>query len=197
MDTTTLKTKTDAELVKLSQQSQSDEAYAELIQRHYTRSLSRACAILPEPADAEDAVQDALLRALMKLDQLHNPAAFGAWLDRIVVSTCLNKLRRHQSGAVVWDAEDDMPEQMAHGADDPEANTLAQEREAAVADAINQLPPRYRDPVRLFHFGGQSYQHIAVVLGLPLGTVRSLISRAREKLEVLLKPYARAALFAF
>lgn len=188
MDRKNLEERTDAELVELSQDSSEPGAYAELIKRHYNRCFRRAHAILSEPADAEDAVQDALVRGLLKLDQLQNPESFGGWLDRIVVSCCVSKVRRKHPELLDMDDYEAALDQLQED-DNPEGNAIAKEREEAVVDAINELPDKYRDPIRLFHLKGQSYKSIAEVLNLPIGTVQSLISRARDRLEVLLKPY--------
>lgn len=191
-----LEEKTDAELAELSQNESIPGAYAELIKRHYSRCFRRAHSILSEPADAEDAVQDALVRALLKLDQLQNHHSFGGWLDRIVVSCCVSKVRRKHPEMLDLDDYEAALEKPEDD-DNPEGKAVAQEREEAVFEAINELPDKYRDPIWLFHLRGQSYKDIAEVLDLPLGTVQSLISRAREKLEEMLKPYYRTALYAY
>ncbi len=183
MDTKKLDERTDFELVELSRNGSAPGTYAELIKRHYNRCFRRAHAILSEPADAEDAVQDALVRALLKLDQLENPESFGGWLDRIVVSCCVSKVRRvHPELLDMADYEATL-ERLQDEHNDPESEAIAKEREEAVMAAINELPEKYRDPIRLFHLRGQSYKNIAEALNLPLGTVQSLISRARDKLE--------------
>ncbi len=192
MDRKRLKNASDAELVDLAHEGSA--AYAELVRRHYQRCARRAYSILKEPADAEDAVQDSLLRALLKLDQLEDPERFAAWLDRIVVSCCLSRLRRKRPEPLGTEADERGEGQAESDVENPEAALITREREEAVRDAINALPERYRDPLRLFHYGGHSYKNIAQVLDLPLGTVQSLISRAREQLEELLKPYERTAL---
>ena len=188
MDRKKLEEKTDAELVVLSREGSVAGAYEALVNRHARRSLRRASALLGEPADAEDAVQDALVRALLKLDQLKNPESFGNWLDRIVISSCVSQLRRKHPELL--DPEDYLAA-LDRLLDDesPEENAVAKERETALINAINELPEKYRDPVRLFHLKGHSYRNIAELLDLPIGTVQSIISRARDRLEVLLKPY--------
>ena len=132
--------------------------------------------------------RDALVRALLKLDQLENPESFGGWLDRIVVSCCVSKVRRKHPELLNMDDYEVALDQLQDD-DNPEGSAIAKEREKAVVDAINELPEKYRDPVLLFHLKGESYKNIAQALDLPMGTVKSLISRARDKLELLLKPY--------
>lgn len=185
MDKNKLNEKIDAELVELSKSGSAHEAYAELIKRHYDRCFRRAQSILSEPADAEDAVQDALVRALQKIHQLENAQSFGSWLDCIVVSCCISNVRRKHPELRDNKAALD---HLSDG-DDPEEHAIAKEREEAVIEAINELPEKYRDAVRLFNLNGQSYQSIAKLLDLPMGTVKSLISRARDRLGVLLEPY--------
>ncbi len=184
-----LEQSTDGELVDLAKQAAGQGAYAELVKRHHDRCLRRASSILSEPADAEDAVQEAFIRALLKLDQLEDPERFPGWLDRIVVSLAVSRRRQHQPGSVNRPAYEAALDRLEDEDGNPERQAIAEEREEAVAEAIGKLPEKYGDPLRRFHLNGQSYKHIAEALDLPLGTVQSLISRARDKLETLLKPY--------
>ena len=190
MDKKMLKEKTTAELLELLPEDPTADGYTELVKRHYAKCLGRAQSILRNRAEAEDAVQDALVRAYQKSGQLREPARFPGWLDRIVVSCCMSSLRRRNPEAIDTEEYETLLDQIETRDQSPDQLLIAREQQNAVRDAINELPDKYQDPIRLYHLGGHSYKSIARTLDLPLGTVQSLISRARAKLETVLRPYA-------
>ncbi len=185
----------DAELVAAERRSGDGRAFAVLVQRHYRSAYRRALAIVGDWSEAEDVMQDALVKAYLHLDQLQEAAKFGGWLQSIVVTSALMSLRRKipetgrsanidGSGAGTAGTPY-QPEESAAPVDE----LLAAERSRAVHDAIRSLPEKYQQPVRLFHLNGCSYKSIAHILNLPLGTVQSLLNRARKKLQPLLNAY--------
>ena len=194
MDRKFFREQSDSSLVALVQCDGLAEAYDELVRRRYPQSLNRARSILGNQADAEDAVQDALIRGLVKLNQLRDPHKFAAWLDRIVVSTSLSRLRSRRPDLLDIDTlEASLVPANEIAAEDV---AVAEEASAAVNSAIDQLPSKYRDPVRLFHIHGHSHRSIAGILGLPIGTVQSLVNRARGKLSAFLAPHAGSTFYA-
>jgi len=150
------------------------EAFAALV-RENGRSLFRAArAILPTDADAEDAVGEAVLRAWKGLDGLRETEKARAWLLKIVVNCAYAQLRR--KGEVV------SLEDLAWEPAAPE-----EERHHGLWEAVERLPRERRAVVVLFYYEGLSIEETARALGVPVGTVKSRLGRARAQLRGLLE----------
>ena len=141
-----------------------------LVTQQENRLYRAALAILGDPHEAEDAVQDAFLRFLERAPvDLENP---GAWLTRVLVNGCKSRMR------LDWRRVGPLPETLPTPAPGPE------EREEL--EELFSLPPEARAVIHLHYYEGYSTDEIARMLGLRPGTVRSRLSRAREKLRKLL-----------
>jgi RNA polymerase sigma-70 factor, ECF subfamily len=143
------------------------------------RRVTRA--ILRDGDDADDAAQDALLLALIKLDQFDRARPFGPWLLRIVTNAAIDRRRRRRvrETGVLEDnlaAADPLPD--AHA----EQAALGERLRAA----LDQLPERYRAALVLFDVEGYSQAEIAEILSVAPGTVRSAVFHARRRLRRLL-----------
>ena len=139
-----------------------------LITENENRLYRAALAILGDPQEAEDAVQDAFVKYLEKAPaDLENPAA---WLMRVLVNGCKSRLR------LVWRQVTELPDTLP--APSPE------EREELAE--LWSLPPEERAAIHLFYYEGWSTEEIASMTGVAPGTVRSRLSRARERLRKLL-----------
>lgn len=143
-----------------------------LIDKHENTLLRTALAILCDPFEAEDAVQDTFLRYLEKRPEFRDEDHARAWLLTVCANGCksrLRRLRRHPSVELL----DTYP---------------APDRESGeVAEAVLALPPNQRAAVHLFYYEGYSTEEIARILGQRPGTVRSHLSRARQALRQSLK----------
>ena len=139
-----------------------------LVIQNENRLYRAALAILGHPQEAEDAVQDAFVRFLERAPRdLENP---GAWLMRVLVNGCKSRLR------LAWRRVGPLPEALP--APGPE------EREEL--EELFSLPPEDRAVIHLHYYEGYSTDEIARMLGQRPGTVRSRMSRAREKLRKML-----------
>ena len=140
----------------------------------YQRDMYRAArAMLPCDADAEDAVSQAVLLAWQSRDRLREEDAARAWLVKITVN-CARQQCRHR-GRVLYLSE---LEPLAGGREDPRPHELW--------DAVLSLPPEQRTAVVLFYYEDLSLREIARTLRVPEGTVKSRLSRGRERLRTLL-----------
>jgi RNA polymerase sigma factor (sigma-70 family) len=190
-----MKSKNDAELVHLARTGNRD-AYSELIRRYQRPIWGLAYLLIGDRFEAEDLTQEAFLRAWLNLDLLSDPAKFAAWLRRIVFGVSIDWLRVFRPDfyrLTDAKAELDLSRQAAHtesALERLEANELSQR----VWDAVAQLPPRYRLPLTLFHLDGLSHNKVAEALGVPVSTARSLVTRARQKLQPMLASYAAEVL---
>ena len=156
-------------------------AFGALAERYAGVARRVARAVLGDPDDADDAAQDALLSALVKLDQYDPRRPFGPWLLRIVANAATDRRRRR----TVRRAEQLDPALVAGGAR-PDATTERRALSARLRAALAELSHRRRMAVVLFDVEGYSHAEIAGILGIPEGTVRSEVFHARRRLRVLL-----------
>ena len=145
------------------------EAFGQLVERHWARLVRLARSIVGE-AEAEDAVQDGLIRAWSKLSQLVNPEAFGYWVSRVVVRVCLRRARASRPG-VSLEASPEPRVRTNPGA------TIDLER------LLASLSPRQRAVMHLTVVEGMTDSEIAPCLGISAASVRVHRHRARERLE--------------
>ncbi|HFQ93707.1 MAG TPA: sigma-70 family RNA polymerase sigma factor, partial [Anaerolineae bacterium] len=144
--------------------------------------------------DAEDAAQEAFLRAYKALDRFDETRPFAPWIKRITVNLCLNwleaeKVRPQISAADMGAADEDAPDMDAwrHAAPTPEQTMIRQEQGDKLRQAILQLPPRYRAVIECRHFQEMRYDEMAEVLERPLSSVKSDLFRARKMLREILE----------
>lgn len=139
-----------------------------LITENENRLYRAALAILGDPQEAEDAVQDTFVKYLEKAPaDLEYP---GAWLMRVLVNGCKSRLR------LAWRQVTELPDTLP--APSPEEKEELEE--------LWSLPPEERCAIHLFYYEGYSTEEIAAMTGVAPGTVRSRLSRARERLRKLL-----------
>jgi len=156
-------------------------AFGALAERYAGVARRVARAVLGDPDDADDAAQDGLLSALVKLDQYDPRRPFGPWLLRIVANAATDRRRRR----TVRRVEQLDPALVAGGAR-PDATAERRALSARLRAALAELSHRRRMAVVLFDVEGYSHAEIAGILGIPEGTVRSEVFHARRRLRVLL-----------
>jgi RNA polymerase sigma-70 factor (ECF subfamily) len=161
------------------------DAFGPLVQRYQNAAYAIALNYVRNRADAQDIVQDAFVTAYCKLVQLRDPTLFGAWLRRIVVTSCKEWLRRQRSAqSYVYPldvAEEDLAD--AAGVED-----LNQTRRADLWDAVDRLPEHYRSVVLMHYLSGLSYEEIGAFLDVPVSTVRGRLQQSRIRLRAALLP---------
>ncbi|GAB7044117.1 MULTISPECIES: RNA polymerase sigma factor [Catenuloplanes] len=174
---------TDAEVVRAAQDGDT-AAFAVLAGRHLAGMRATAIALLGYGADAEDAVQDALLTGLDRLGQLRDPDAAGSWLNAIVRNNARLRLRAATRTVPVADPEPLLP---AGAAGRPDDALERAGRRDWVRHAVDALPEQIRETVLLRYFTDfSSYRQIAEVCGVPVGTVRSRLRDGRRALTSML-----------
>ena len=161
-------------------------AFAPLIDRHRPGALRLARRLLGDSADAEDVVQEALLQAFLGLRDLRLQDRFGAWLFGIVVNLCrMQRRSRHEVYALEdWYGGCVVPGVMwADRQPSPEAAYEAHELHRIVLAAIDTLPPEQQQAVRLHYIDGLTLWDIGLLAGVPVGTVKARLHRARARLR--------------
>jgi RNA polymerase sigma-70 factor, ECF subfamily len=165
------------------------EVLEELFSRYRGRLYKVALRLLGNPEDAEDALQDGLLAAFRKLSTFEGRSQFSTWLTRIVFNAALKQLRRRQPEVVASIDEPLGPDQQpfAPAIPDPGPNPEEiyerQELLHIVGRCIRSLPGPYRQAVWFCHGEGLKVREAAAVLGLPSGTLKTQLHRAKLKLR--------------
>lgn len=173
---------TDAQLVAATRNGNLD-AFQQLITRYQRRLFGLCYRLLGRHHDAEDASQEALLRAYRALDRYDPGRPFDRWLLTIAARCCVSMLRRRRSPEPQLDQHHQAAEaHLAHNSPGPPAQAQAREFAQAVAGAVAALPDPYRLPFVLFHQEEMTYDEISQALDLPPGTVKSRVHRARKHL---------------
>ncbi len=172
----------------------------ELLTEHAGLVYNLALRLTGNRADAEDLAQDVLLRALRALPGFRGDSLASTWLYRITVNSWKNRVRSEKRRSF-WrtvtlgliSGDDDGPAlELSDNEPPPDAALEATERSAAVQRALMGLDEDDRAIVVLRDVEDRSYGEIGTVLGVPKGTVKSRLSRARAKLKVLLEKTAAA-----
>jgi len=174
---------TDAELAAEAAAGNA-EAFGRLIERHAPQIRRVTRAVLSEPADADDAAQEAFLACWRYLGRYDPARPFGPWLIRIAVNAARDVRRRQRSRPTEPLAPDIALVQAG-----PDRRASRAELRESLNQALGELPERQRLAVVLFDAEGYSHREIAGMLGVAEGTVRSDVFHARRALRVALAPY--------
>lgn len=158
-----------------------EEQLADWLEEGYGPSFRTACLILGNRADAEEAVQDAFLRAWRFRDSLTSVPSIRPWLYRVVVNACYSKLRREIPHRDRRAADEPLTRLATVG---PTPDDRAEQREMAetVLAALQRLPASLRIPVVLRYYADLSERDIALAIGRRPGTVKSRLHEARRRL---------------
>lgn len=159
-------------------------AFQMLIERYSEKGMTLAVRILRNREDAEEALQDAFIRAYRSLGRFEGKSSFSTWFYRILFNVCASALRKRgedihlplegDAGAArAVSSEDDRPDIRYHGV----------ELDRIVAEEIDALPPVYGGVFTLFFVQEMAYEEIAQVTGVPVNTVKTRLFRARALLR--------------
>jgi RNA polymerase sigma-70 factor (ECF subfamily) len=169
------------------------ERYAELVGRHQRRASRIAFHYLRDAAEADEAVQDAFIRAYSHLASFREELPFEVWFTRILINGCLDRIkartRREKWLAPMPDGpggDRDFAERTAGTGPSPEDQLLARERRKTLAVALAKLPERQRSVFMLSHYEGCTSREVSALTGLNESTVRVHLFRAIRKLRALL-----------
>lgn len=169
----------DGELVAMTLRGNS-EAFATLVERYDRAVYHLAYRTLHDVEEARDAAQEAFFKAYRSLRTFKPGAKFSTWIFAITYHACCDRLNRRKRYS-----NEELPERADPGPG-PERQAIALDEARRLRAAIDSLPEKYRTVITLYHLQGKQYEEIAEVLGLPMGTVKTHLFRAKEQLRKLL-----------
>lgn len=169
-----------------------EEAFAELLARYRNAIYGLCFRMTRSQEDARDLSQEVFIKVFSLLDRYDESYAFSSWIFRIATNHCIDHLRRNRLRFLSLDGQTDkdgdaieipLPDK------GPKPDTLLERREAMerLEEIVEELPPHYRVIILLRHDQELSYEEIATVLDLPLGTVKARIHRARNMITRMLE----------
>jgi RNA polymerase sigma-70 factor (ECF subfamily) len=164
------------------------DAFTQLVRSHEDAVFNMSYRMLSHREDARDVCQEIFLTVFNRIREFRGESRFGTWIFRIAVNRCRDELRRRKTvkhtRPVALDLESPTP---ARGPS-PEAVARGKELERIVSGCIASLPDDLREMIVLRDVQDLAYEEMAHVLEVPMGTVRSRLSRARSRLAELLEP---------
>jgi len=183
-------TATDEELVQKAQQDD-ERAFGKLVERYETKVYSLAMKMLRNPEDAEDVLQDTFLRAYRGIKSFQGNSTFSTWIYRITANSALMRLRKKQLPTVSIDDADERetPINIADWSPGPVEQLLTQETQKAMGEAIDALPPEFKQVFILRDVEELSNAEVAEILDLSVAAVKSRLHRARLKVRNRLALY--------
>lgn len=161
------------------------EAFEQVVRRYQQYAFRIAYGILGNDRDAEDMVQEAFITVYYKISGLRNPQAFPTWLAKIVTNLCLRTSEKSDKSTILsLESVENTPINSSAANDVYRQSDTRQD----VHRAILNLPADYRTVVVLRDLQGYSYDEIAEIIDVPVGTVKSRIHQARTLLAEILRP---------
>jgi RNA polymerase sigma-70 factor (ECF subfamily) len=172
----------DDELVDLARRGDAD-AYMQLVERHQRLAQRVAFVITRSSADAEDAAQEAFVKAYYALGRFRRGAPFKPWLLRIVTNEALNRVRSATRRAQLALRVERLDRPSGDAAPSPEVAATTAEEHRLLMDAVNRLGEKDRLAISCRYFLDLSERETAEILGWPRGTVKSRLARALARLR--------------
>ena len=168
----------DQDIVQLLRSGRPDAAFENLLDRYERKIFRLCCSLLREPAQAEDAAQESLLRIWKALPGFDGRASLSTWIYTIARNRCYTAIERRRESESLSD------EAVALEADATHSTAAAgdQDHLALLRELVDALPDRYRQALTLFYYEDRSIAEVAEMLAVPEGTVKTNLYRARALL---------------
>lgn len=179
----------DRELVAASKVGNQD-AFAQLVQRHQRRVFNLVFRMLQHYEEANDVTQETFLAAWQGLSSFRGDALFSTWLYRIAYNCSLKQLEQRKRDTVLQVAVQAEQSLQHEGCDErAHAEMEAHERQALVREHLSMLPAKYRVVLVLRHLQEMTYEEMAEILTMPIGTIKTHLFRARNLLKERLESF--------
>ena len=169
-----------------------EEAFSEILGRYRGAIYNLCYRMTRNPEDARDLGQEVFIKVFSLLDRYDETYAFSSWIFRIATNHCIDHLRRNRMRLLSLDGHtdkdgDEIEMQIPHKGPEPDQVLERSEAMVKLEEVVADLPPHYRSIILLRHDQDMSYEEIATVLDLPLGTVKARIHRARNLITKMLE----------
>ena len=161
------------------------QAFDTLVETYQSQVVNMAYGLLSDREDALDAAQEVFIKVYRSISSFRGESALSTWIFRITRNVCTDFLRKRKYETVSMDQEDDEKPKMELGdtTHAPEQVVEQTQMQRMVREAIAQMDENHRAVITLFDIEGMSYDEIAQILECTVGTVKSRLARAREKLK--------------
>lgn len=176
---------TDQEIIRRVMNGD-QRAYAELVDRHKDKAMTLALRMLKNRHDAEEALQDAFIRAFRALPSFEWKSSFSTWFYRIVFNVCstiLNKRGAMNVISIDEEINDEKKFEIPSDSVDPNVELEGKEFTQIIQNEIDKMDANYASILTMFFIQEMGYEEIIAVTGLPLGTVKNRLFRARMQLR--------------
>ncbi|MFQ5708604.1 MAG: RNA polymerase sigma factor [bacterium] len=169
-----------------------ETAYKELLDNYRGAIFNLLYKMVRNREETEDLVQEAFMKAFKALPSFNEEYAFSTWLYKIAINNCIDHIRKKRLKTYSIDkpvsAKDgELGREFPDTSMSPDKDLLSEEKSNIIEAAIGELPKNYKTVIVLRHAEEKSYEEIAEILNIPLGTVKARIFRAREMLKKKLK----------
>jgi RNA polymerase sigma-70 factor, ECF subfamily len=158
-----------------------------LVSRYQDRLFSCVQNIIGDPDESEDVVQESFIQAYLKLDTFQHNSQFFTWLYRIAFNNALSRRRRRRTTLSLDVARENSGSEPSSLGEQPDSNLIRNEKIQQLRDAMLELSDDHRIILTLREMQDKSYEEIAEILRISIGTVRSRLSRARNALKAQLE----------
>ena len=187
--------KPDQELVRQALAG-NQAAYQELLQRHQKAIFAVVNKLVRNREEARDLVQETFMKAFGSLATYREEYQFSTWLHRIASNCAIDFIRKKKIEALSLDQpiqtkDSQVTLEVPDWSANPETEWVEKQRSLIIQEAIDSLPQGYKEVILYRHKEEKSYQEIAVILGIPVGTVKARIFRGRELLKKKLKAWRK------
>jgi RNA polymerase sigma-70 factor (ECF subfamily) len=166
-------------------------AFTQLVTDHQDRLFASMLQVTGSPDEAEEVVQEAFIRAFLKLDTFQRQSQFFTWLYRIAFNTALTRKRRKRARISLDYCREENGLEIAGEEDGVDERLLQEERVEMVRAALNTLSEEHRGILVLREMEDHPYEVIAEILVISIGTVRSRLNRARKQLKLAIEEIAK------
>lgn len=186
------KTKSDDNILINKALAGDQTAYEKLMKKYYQLIYNLIFRMISRKEDVEDLTQEAFIKAFNSLHNFDRQFAFSTWLFKIATNNAIDYLRKKKLNTFSIDREIESEEsdykfEIPDNENKPDRVIIEDERKKILDEAIESLPPKYKEVILLRHKMDKEYEEIAKELKLPLGTVKAHIFRGRELLNKYLK----------
>jgi len=164
-----------------------DRAYKRLMAKYHDAIFNFVSRMVHDREQVDDLTQEAFIKAFSSLKNFNEEFAFSTWLYKIATNNCIDyirkkKLQMYSIDKPIESKDSDFTFELPDDSAEADKDLITHQRAAMIQSAINELPEKYQRVIKLRHVEERSYEEIADLLELPIGTVKAHIFRARELL---------------